>query len=413
MQCNFNSERFLEWRALGYDTIAPRLSPQVASALTKVLDSRNGDSLSHQECLLLAECKGDDLLGLLVAADHLRRTLAGEVITYVVTRNINFTNICFVGCKFCAFSRGANHPEANFLSLEEIACKTREAAEWGATEVCIQGGLPRNLSSFYYRDILRAVREAVPGIHIHAFSPMEIKYGVELTGMELRHYLLMLKDAGLNTMPGTAAEILDDEIRQVLSRNKLTTAEWKEIITTAHGCGIPTTSTMMYGHMEEPRHWVNQLLLLREMQSITGGFTEFVPLGFVHQNTLLFHQGLARPGATIEEHLKVHALARVMLAGAINNIQVSWVKLGYELSQLCLQAGANDYGGTLFEENISRLAGATAGQCIPAEEFQRRILELGRIPAERNTIYTKFSYPLVQSSATTSATLSASHSASS
>ena len=195
MKCNFNSERFLEWRALGYDTIAPRLSPQVASALTKVLDSRNGALLSHQECLLLAECRGDNLLGLLVAADHLRRTLAGEVITYVVTRNINFTNICFVGCKFCAFSRGANHPEANFLSLEEIACKTREAAGWGATEVCIQGGLPRRLPPFHYRDILQAVREAVPGIHIHAFSPMEIKYGVELTGMKLRHYLLMLKDA--------------------------------------------------------------------------------------------------------------------------------------------------------------------------------------------------------------------------
>src|SRR5438876_9174773 len=231
--------------------------------------------------------------------------------------------------------------------------------------------------------------------------------------MSKLHCLLTLKDAGLNTTPGTAAEILDDEIRQVLSRNKLTTAQWKEIITTAHSCGIPTTSTMMYGHMEEPRHWVNQLLLLREMQSITGGFTEFVPLGFVHQNTLLFHQGLARPGATIEEHLKVHALARLLLAGAINNIQVSWVKLGYELSQLCLQAGANDYGGTLFEENISRLAGATAGQCIPAEEFQRRILELGRIRPGATSTSTKFPFRLPQSSATTSATLSASHSASS
>src|SRR5438477_6717510 len=412
MKCNFNSEQFLEWRGLDYNTVSSRLSPQVASALTKVLDSRNGGSLSHQECLLLAECKCDDLLGMLVAADHLRRSLTDDVITYVVTRNINFTNICFVGCKFCAFSRGANHPEANFLSLEEIACKTREAAGWGATEVCIQGGLPRRLRRFHYRDILQAVREAVPGIHIHAFSPMEIIYGVELTGMELRHYLLMLKDAGLNTMPGTAAEILDDEIRQVLSRNKLTTAQWKEIIMTAHSCGLPTTSTMMYGHMEEPRHWVNQLLLLREIQSITGGFTEFVPLGFVHQNPLLFHQGLARPGATIEEHLKVHALARVMLAGAINNIQVSWVKLGYDLSQLCMQAGANDYGGTLFEENISRLAGATAGQCVLPEEFQRRILELGRTPAERNTTYTKLSYPVKQPSTPISATLSASHPAS-
>src|SRR5438067_306109 len=413
MNSDFNLDKFLEWRRVGFEAITARLTPAVACALGKVLELSNGQALSYEECLVLGGCSGDDLLGLLVAADQLRRMIAGDAITYVVTRNINFTNICFVGCKFCAFSRGANHPEASFLSLKEIAHKAREAAGWGATEVCIQGGLPRRLPRFHYRDILQAVREAVPGIHIHAFSPMEIVYGVELTGMELRHYLLMLKDAGLNTMPGTAAEILDDEIRQVLSRNKLTSAQWKEIIMTAHSCGIPTTSTMMYGHMEEPRHWVNQLLLLREIQSITGGLTEFVPLGFVHQNTLLFHQGLARPGATIEEHLKVHALARVVLAGAINNIQVSWVKLGYELSQLCLQAGANDYGGTLFEENISRLAGATAGQCIPVEEFQRRILELGRIPAERNTIYTKFSYPLVQSSATTSATLSASHSASS
>jgi FO synthase len=408
MNLGVHLEKFLEWRTLDFSVVTRHLKPSMALALEKVLETRHGQALSYEECLLLAECSDDDLLGLLVAADHVRRALVGDVISYVVTRNINFTNVCFVGCKFCAFSRGANHPEANFLSLEEIAHKAREAAGWGATEVCIQGGLPRGLPSFHYRDILCAVRAAVPAIHIHAFSPMEILYGRELTGMTLREYLLMLKEAGLNTMPGTAAEILDDEVRQVLSRNKLTTTQWKEIIMAAHGCGIPTTSTMMYGHIEEPRHWVNQLLLLRQMQSITGGFTEFVPLGFIHQNTLLFHQGLARPGATIEEHLKVHALARVLLAGAINNIQVSWVKLGHELSQLCLQAGANDYGGTLFEENISRLAGATAGQCLMPQEFQRRILELGRTPAERNTAYTKLTYPLAQPSEPISATLSAS-----
>jgi 7,8-didemethyl-8-hydroxy-5-deazariboflavin synthase CofH subunit len=257
----------------------------------------------------------------------------------------------------------------------------------GATEVCIQGGLPRDLSPFYYRDILRAVKRAVPEMHIHAFSPMEIVYGVELTGMALSDYLTMLRDNGLGTLPGTAAEILDDDVRFVLSRNKLSTAQWEQVIRTAHRCGIRSTSTLMYGHVETPDHWVNQLLLLRAIQEETGGFTEFVPLGFVHQNTLLFQQGLARSGPTLVEHLRIHALARILLAGAINNIQVSWVKLNRRLSQLCLHAGANDYGGTLMEENISREAGATAGQYTSPEEFQSLILEIGRIPAERNTTY--------------------------
>jgi len=216
---------------------------------------------------------------------------------------------------------------------------------------------------------------------------MEIVYGVELTGMALPDYLSMLRDNGLGTLPGTAAEILDDDVRFVLSRNKLSTEQWKEVIRTAHRCGIRSTSTLMYGHVETPEHWVNQLLLLRSIQEETGGFTEFVPLGFVHQNTLLFHQGLSRPGPTLAEHLKIHALARIMLAGAINNIQVSWVKLNRRLSQLCLHAGANDYGGTLMEENISREAGATAGQYTSPKEFQSLILEIGRIPAERNTTY--------------------------
>jgi FO synthase len=264
-----------------------------------------------------------------------------------------------------------------------------EAWQLGATEVCIQGGLPHGLPPLYYRDILRAVKRAVPGMHIHAFSPMEIVYGVELTGMPLSDYLSLLRDNGLGTLPGTAAEILDDEIRHILSANKLTTAQWIEVIRTAHRNGIRSTSTMMYGHTETPEHWVRQMLLLREIQDETGGFTEFVPLGFVHQNTLLFHQGLARTGPTIEEHLKVHALARLLLAGSINNIQVSWVKLNRRLSQLCLHAGANDYGGTLMEENISREAGATAGQYTSPDDFQSMILEMGRIPAERNTTYTR------------------------
>jgi FO synthase len=369
--------------------IAPEMRPEFRTAVERVLESQDGSLLSREECSLLANAEGDDLLGLLVAADLLRNELAGNIVTYVVNRNINFTNICFVGCKFCAFSRGPRESDTYFLDPQQVAEKAVQAWELGATEVCIQGGLPRGLPSLYYRDILRAVKLAVPSMHIHAFSPMEIMFGIELTGMRLRDYLTMLRDNGLGTLPGTAAEILDDEVRHVLSRNKLSTAQWTDVITTAHRCGIRTTSTLMYGHIETPEHWVNQLLLLRGIQDQTGGFTEFVPLGFIHDNTLLFHQGLSRSGPTLAEHLKIHALARFMLAGSINNIQVSWVKLNTKLSQLCLQAGANDYGGTLMEENISREAGATAGQYTSPEEFQTLIRQIGRIPAERNTLYSR------------------------
>jgi 7,8-didemethyl-8-hydroxy-5-deazariboflavin synthase CofH subunit len=375
--------------ALDWPDISPRLTRAVRSSIEKVLGTQNGVALSLEESYALADSEGDDLLGLLAAANMLRAELAGNIVTYVVNRNINFTNICFVGCKFCAFSRGPREADTYFLTLDQMAQKAVEAWQLGATEVCIQGGLPRDLPKFHYRDILRAVKNAVPGMHIHAFSPMEIVYGVELTGMPLADYLSMLRDNGLGTLPGTAAEILDDQIRHILSANKLSTAQWVEVIRTAHRCGIRTTSTLMYGHTETPAHWVHQMRLLREIQSETGGFTEFVPLGFVHQNTLLFHQGLARTGPTLAEHLKVHSLARLLLAGSINNIQVSWVKLNRRLSQLCLHAGANDYGGTLMEENISREAGATAGQYTSPEDFQALILEMGRIPAERNTTYSR------------------------
>jgi len=375
--------------AVEWTEIATRLTPTVRSALESVLTTQDGGLISRDECNLLANCEGDDLIGLLVAANELRAELVGNLVTYVVNRNINFTNICFVGCKFCAFSRGPREHDTYFLSLDQVARKAEEAWAVGATEVCIQGGLPHDLPPFYYRDILRAVKGAVPRMHCHAFSPMEIVYGVELTGMPLVDYLSMLRDNGLDTLPGTAAEILDDEVRAILSRNKLSTEQWKEVITTAHELGIRSTSTLMYGHVETTEHWVSQILMFRDIQKRTGGFTEFVPLGFVHQNTLLFHQGLARSGPSLGEHLKIHALARVLLTGSINNIQVSWVKLNRKLSQLCLQAGANDYGGTLMEENISREAGATAGQYTSPEEFQSLILEAGRIPAERNTIYTR------------------------
>jgi 7,8-didemethyl-8-hydroxy-5-deazariboflavin synthase CofH subunit len=380
--------------ALDWSEVASQVAPRVRSALEKILETQNGNAVTIEEAYDLARAEGDDLLGLLAAANLLRAELSGNIVTYVVNRNINFTNICFVGCKFCAFSRGPRESDTYFLSPDQVAQKAIEASQLGATEVCIQGGLPHGLPPFYYRDILCAVKGAVPSMHIHAFSPMEIVYGVELTGMPLADYLSMLRDNGLGTLPGTAAEILDDQVRAILSANKLTTAQWVEVIRTAHRGGIRSTSTLMYGHTETAEHWVRQMLLLRDIQRETGGFTEFVPLGFVHQNTLLFHQGLARSGPTLAEHLKVHALARLLLAGAINNIQVSWVKLNRRLSQLCLQAGANDYGGTLMEENISREAGATAGQYTSPEDFQSLILEAGRIPAERNTTYTRINLKL-------------------
>jgi 7,8-didemethyl-8-hydroxy-5-deazariboflavin synthase CofH subunit len=383
-QSELESFPSLEWQ-----DVVSRLSPDFRAALEQVLQRQDGRALSREQSLLLANAQSDDLLGLLVAANDLRRELVGNLVTYVVNRNINFTNICFVGCKFCAFSRGPRESDTYFLTSDQVADKAKQAWDMGATEVCIQGGLPHGLPPFYYRDILRAVKNVTPRMHIHAFSPMEIVYGVELTGMPLADYLHMLRDNGLDTLPGTAAEILDDQVRNILSRNKLSTRQWIEVIRTAHRCGIRSTSTLMYGHVETTAHWVDQILLLRNLQQETGGLTEFVPLGFVHQNTLLFHQGLARSGPSLAEHLKIHALARILFAGSINNIQVSWVKLNRKLSQLCLHAGANDYGGTLMEENISREAGATAGQYTSPEAFRSLILEAGRIPAERNTPYTR------------------------
>src|SRR6267142_1432800 len=346
-----------------------------------------GADLSFEQGLKLATANGAALEGLLAVADQLRRETVGDTITYVVNRNINFTNVCFVGCSFCGFGRGPGAADAYSLSFEEVVRRSREAWERGATEVCVQGGLPRDLDGFFYRDLLRAIKHAIPEMHVHAFSPMEIDYGVTKTGMALRDYLRMMKDEGLGSIPGTAAEILDDRVRKELSPNKLPAARWVEIITAAHELGIPTTSTMMYGHVEEPADWVRHMLLLRAMQKRTGGFTEFVPLGFIHENTRLYRHGGARPGAKREEHLRVHALARVLLHGAIKNLQVSWVKLGFEMSLACLQAGANDFSGTLMEESISKAAGATFGEFVSPEEFRAKIRSIGRVPVERTTTY--------------------------
>ena len=352
-----------------------------------LLAALSGTEPTFEQGLQLATVEGASLQALLAVADQMRRETVGDTITYVVNRNINFTNVCFVGCGFCGFGRGPNAEDAYSLSFDEMVRRAREAWDRGATEVCIQGGLPRDLDGFFYRDLLRTIKRAIPAMHVHAFSPMEIDYGVLKTGMPLRDYLQMMKDEGLGSIPGTAAEILDDRVRQQLSPNKLPVARWVEIITAAHELGIPTTSTMMYGHVEEPADCVRHILLLRAIQKRTGGFTEFVPLGFIHENTRLFHHGGARPGATRDEHLRMHALARVLLHGAIRNVQVSWVKLGFETSLACLQSGANDFGGTLMEESISKAAGATFGEYVSPEQFSEMIRTIGRTPAERTTTY--------------------------
>jgi 7,8-didemethyl-8-hydroxy-5-deazariboflavin synthase CofH subunit len=374
----------LQWRDLPLDRVLRAASPKVAVPLEKVLA---GVDLGLEEGVTLSKVEGEDFSALVRVADEIRRRVVGDRITYVVNRNLNFTNVCIVGCAFCGFGRGADAPDAYFHSTDTLVAKSVEAVERGATEVCIQGGLPKDLDGYYYVQLLRAIKARLPDLHVHAYSPMEITYGVEKTRLPLREYLVMLKEAGLNSIPGTAAEILDDEVRKSLSPNKLKVRQWIEIIRTAHSLGIPTTSTMMYGHTELPEHWVRHLLLLRDIQKDTGGFTEFVPLGFIHSQTRLFQTGRARAGHSIREDLIVHALSRVLLNGYIPNIQVSWVKLGFQDSLACLEAGANDFGGTLMEESISKAAGASFGEFVSPGEFRALIRTIGRVPAERATSY--------------------------
>jgi len=374
----------LEWREIPWERALSAARPDVAGPLEKALA---GLDLGMEEGLTLAKVEGNDLLALVKVADEIRRRVVGDRITYVVNRNLNFTNVCIVGCAFCGFSRGPDSPDAYFHSTDTLVAKSVEAVELGATEVCIQGGLPKDLDGYYYVELLRAIKARLPDLHVHAYSPMEITYGVEKTRLPLREYMLMLKEAGLNSIPGTAAEILDDQVRKSLSPNKLKVRQWIEVVRMAHGLGIPSTSTMMYGHTELPEHWVRHMLLLREIQKETHGFTEFVPLGFIHSQTKLFQKGGARAGRSVHEDLIVHALARILLNGYIPNIQVSWVKLGFEESLACLEAGANDFGGTLMEESISKAAGANFGEYVSPGEFRAMIRTIGRIPAERATAY--------------------------
>ena len=372
------------WREISWEQAFKAASPTVADILEKALA---GKDLDASDGLTLCGATDDDLLAVLKIANELRRRAVGDQVTYVVNRNLNFTNVCIVGCAFCGFGRGARSPDAYFHSTESLVAKAVEAVERGATEVCIQGGLPRDLEGTYYADLLRTIKSHLPNLHLHAYSPMEIVYGVEKTGVNLSRYLRTLKEAGLGSIPGTAAEILDDQVRESLSPNKLKVHQWIDVIRTAHDLGIPSTSTMMYGHAELPEHWVRHLLMLREVQMDTGGFTEFVPLGFIHSQTRLFRTGRARAGSSLAEHLLVHALARLLLNGHINNIQVSWVKLGFERALACLEAGANDFGGTLMEESISKSAGANFGESVLAGELRALIRTIDRTPAERTTTY--------------------------
>ena len=369
-------------------TSVEKLLSDIDPAVSRILDRALADKeITADEGLTLFRTQGRELQALLLAADAIRRAKVGEQVTFVVVRNINFTNICYTGCRFCAFGKHRDDPEAEFLSLEEVATRAEEAWSRGATEVCIQGGLHPDVDGSHYRDILVAIKSRLPKIHIHAFSPFEIKYGSERSRLSVEDFLRMLREHGLGSIPGTAAEILDIDIRQKLTRNKLSAAEWVSIVKTGHRLGIPSTSTIMYGHIDGPEHWVAHLALLRDIQKETGGFTELVPLGFVHWEAPIYLAGEARPGSTGLEDLRMHAVARILLNNWIHNIQVSWVKLGPKFAQYLLTAGANDFGGTLMNESISRAAGASHGQEVTPTEMCRMIRELGRIPVRRSTLY--------------------------
>jgi FO synthase len=360
------------------------IRPEVSAALAR---AQRGVVLDDAEALLLFDASGVELEALAAAADELRTEAVGDTVTYVVNRNLNFTNICYTGCRFCAFAQRRDDPDAYNLSLTEIADRVEGAWDLGATEVCLQGGIHPDLPGDYYFQVLDVIRARVPGIHVHAFSPMEVVNGATRLGIPIREWLTEARDRGLGSLPGTAAEILDDEVRWVLTKGKLPAAQWVDVVTTAHDLGLPTSSTMMYGHVDEPHHWVSHIKLLRELQERTGGFTEFVPLPFVHQLAPIYLAGVARPGATFEESRRVHAVARLLLHGAIDNVQLSWVKLGMERAVTLLQGGCNDLGGTLMEETISRMAGADHGVEQSPEALRAVAAAAGRPVAERSTTY--------------------------
>jgi len=383
-----------DWSALREKALvtgAPqRVDGDMSAALTRAAD--DPQALTEDQAVLLAYAEGDALRTLVRIADDLRREVVGDDVTYIVNRNINFTNVCYTGCRFCAFAQRRQDDDAFTLSLDEIRSRVREAWAVGATEVCMQGGIDPRLPANAYFDIARAVKEAVPQMHMHAYSPMEVVNGAARTGLPIREWLEQAKAAGVDSLPGTAAEILDDDVRWILTKGKLPTAEWIEVISTAHQVGLPTSATMMYGHVDNPAHWARHLKLLAGLQerSIEYGaarFTEFVALPFVHQNAPIYLAGIARPGPTMRDNLVVHALARILLHGRIDNIQTSWVKLGVEGTRAMLQAGANDVGGTLMEETISRMAGSQYGSLKTVEELEEISEHLDRPARQRTTGY--------------------------
>jgi len=361
------------------------IDPQIEEILEKSIKRR----ISTQEAVKLIETTGKELYALIMTADTLRDRIVGDRVTYIPNWNINFTNICTGNCGFCAFRKDKGEEGAYFLNPDQVVERAKKAWDNGAKEVCIQGGLHPDVDAYFYEELLLKLREELPDIYIHAFSPMEILYGSKQADMPIKDELKMLKEAGLDSIPGNAAEILNDNIREILCPNKMNTAKWIEIVETAHKSGIPTTCTMMYGHIEEPHHRVEHMDTLRGIQERTGGFTEFVPLTFMHRLTPIYQEGISKAGSTGIEDLKVYAVARLMFGDILRNIQVSWVKLGFKFAQVCLTAGANDLGGTLGEENISKSAGAEHGVQTTPENFQRIIKNMGRVPAERDTLYKK------------------------
>ncbi len=350
-------------------------------------DALAGRELGREEAIAMLTAQGADQQALLLAADVARKHDKGDDVSFVICRNINFTNVCYVGCSFCGFARHREEPDAYDRSMEQILAKCDDAVARGATEVCIQGGIDPHKDHHHYRQILTTIKGKYPQLHIHAYSPEEISFMQKRSGWTFEKLLEWLKEAGLGTIPGTAAEILDDSVRRQLSPNKLMTDRWIEIVRTAHRVGLRSTATIMYGHLEKPHHVATHLEVIRDIQKETGGFTEFVPLGFIHEKNTLGHVDITRPGPSAAEDLKMIAVARLFLRPHIQNVQMSWVKMGPKLAQIALTAGANDFGGTLMEESISRESGADFGENLPAEEMRRLIREMGRTPVERSTTY--------------------------
>ena len=372
---------------MNIENIFSNIDPEISSILEGALD---GKEISSRDTLKLLDATGLSLSLIILVADELRRRANGEIVTYVINRNINFTNVCIKQCGFCAFSRDFRVEEGYLLPIEEIVRRAKEASQFGATEICIQAGLPPKMDGFFYVDLCRAIKKELPDIHIHAFSPEEILYGSSLSNTKVKEYLKMLKEAGLGSLPGTSAEILVKEIRNKISPGRIKIEQWIDIITTAHKLDIPTTSTIMYGHIESNNDIVSHLEIIRNIQKQTGKFTEFVPLSYVHYDAPMSSHNLVkdiRPGADGLEILKIHAISRIFFNNFIRNIQVSWVKEGSKLSQILLNAGANDFGGCLINESISTSAGSQYGQFMRPVDMRKIIKAAGKIPAQRTSKY--------------------------